>query len=198
MTVPPGLGWSVLALVFLDELLRDGCAGRLGRRRGRLAAGRARRAAGVTVWFLFASPKATYGGPGRAPASPRCWSWSPPWSASLPSATRLGRRPRGVLGRRQPRRAAPRHPPAAGAGPGRLRRLVGPSGNGARVTASAPTGEPVAALGEEREQVLADLVDREGAAEGRVPVVVLRAAATTGRRTRRGRRGSRRRPRRRS
>jgi hypothetical protein len=58
------LAWSVLGLVFLDELLACAAAG---------VAGAATPAPWlfvwllpllvVTVWFLFASPKARYGGP---------------------------------------------------------------------------------------------------------------------------------------
>jgi hypothetical protein len=63
VTVPPAVGWFVLALVFLDELLLMAALAVWGADAGGwwlavLAAG-----AGVLVWFLFASPKAPYGGP---------------------------------------------------------------------------------------------------------------------------------------
>jgi hypothetical protein len=67
--VPAGLGWAVLALVFLDELLVMGALGVWGADAGGwpLAIGAA--VAGVLVWFLFASPKARYGGPVTRPVA---------------------------------------------------------------------------------------------------------------------------------
>lgn len=56
-------GWTVLALVFLDELLAVAAAAVWGGHlRGVLLAVVAGLVT-VTVWFLFASPKARYGGP---------------------------------------------------------------------------------------------------------------------------------------
>ena len=57
------LGWTVLSLVFVDELLAVAAAADWGAHAGGplLAVG-----AGllvVVVWFLFASPKARFGGP---------------------------------------------------------------------------------------------------------------------------------------
>jgi len=62
------LGWIVLALVFLDELFAVTCAGVWGWH----APGRAILVwllplVVMTIWFLFASPKARFGGPVRRP-----------------------------------------------------------------------------------------------------------------------------------
>lgn len=56
------LGWTVLALVFLDELLAIAAAAVWGNHaaNGWLAVGMALLT--VLVWFLFASPKARFGG----------------------------------------------------------------------------------------------------------------------------------------
>jgi hypothetical protein len=53
--VPPALGWVVLALVFLDEVL---AVLALGVTWGLPAA-----LAGVALWWVFASPRAPLGGP---------------------------------------------------------------------------------------------------------------------------------------
>jgi hypothetical protein len=57
------LGWAVLALVFLDELLAVWAAWIWGRHAGGAALAIAAPIAVVVVWFLFASPKARFGGP---------------------------------------------------------------------------------------------------------------------------------------
>ena len=67
VTVPPTLGWSVLALVFLDELLLMAALAVWGAEAGGWWLALLAPLAGVTVWFLFASPKATYGGPVARP-----------------------------------------------------------------------------------------------------------------------------------
>ena len=69
MRVPPGLGWSVLALVFLDELLVMAALAVWGADAGGWLLAVAAAAAGVAVWFLFASPKARYGGPVARPVA---------------------------------------------------------------------------------------------------------------------------------
>ncbi len=61
--VPPGLGWFVLALVFLDEILVMVALGVWGSWAGAWWLALLAVLAGVLVWFLFASPKARYGGP---------------------------------------------------------------------------------------------------------------------------------------
>lgn len=53
--MPPGVGWTVLALVFVDEVL---AVVALGWAFGVLAA-----LAGIALWWSFASPKAPLGGP---------------------------------------------------------------------------------------------------------------------------------------
>ena len=63
VSVPPAVGWSVLALVFLDELLALTALGVWGADVGGWPLAVLLVAAGVTVWYLFASPKAPYGGP---------------------------------------------------------------------------------------------------------------------------------------
>jgi hypothetical protein len=63
VTVPPAVGWFVLALVFLDELLLMAALAVWGADAGRWWLAVLAAAAGVLVWFLFASPKAPYGGP---------------------------------------------------------------------------------------------------------------------------------------
>ena len=65
----PALGWSVLALVFVDELLVMAALGVWGADAGGwpLSVG-ARPGRGV-VWFFFASPKARYGGPVARPVA---------------------------------------------------------------------------------------------------------------------------------
>jgi hypothetical protein len=64
VAVTPVLGWSVLALVFLDELLVMAALAVWGADAGGWLLAVAAVLAGVLVWFLFASPKA------RLPAVP--------------------------------------------------------------------------------------------------------------------------------
>jgi hypothetical protein len=63
VSVPAALGWSVLALVFLDELVLMAALAVWGADAGGWWLAVLAAAAGVLVWFLFASPKARYGGP---------------------------------------------------------------------------------------------------------------------------------------
>ena len=69
MRVPPGLGWFVLALVFLDELLVMAALAVWGADADGWLMAVLAAAAGVVVWFLFASPKARYGGPVARPVA---------------------------------------------------------------------------------------------------------------------------------
>ncbi len=69
MTVSPGLGWSVLALVFLDELLVMAALGVWGADAGGWPLAVVAVLAGVVIWFFFASPKARYGGPVARPVA---------------------------------------------------------------------------------------------------------------------------------
>lgn len=55
-------GWSVLFGVFVDELLAISAAATWGEYRSGVLLGTAMGALTVLVWFLFASPKARYGG----------------------------------------------------------------------------------------------------------------------------------------
>ncbi len=61
--MPPALGWAVLALVFLDELLLVAAAAVWGADRGGPLLAVAAGLAVVAVWAVFASPKAPLGGP---------------------------------------------------------------------------------------------------------------------------------------
>ena len=56
-------GWTVLALVFLDELLAMVAAGVWGAHAGGVPLAVLMPLVVVVVWSLFASPKAPYGGP---------------------------------------------------------------------------------------------------------------------------------------
>ncbi|RLV47995.1 DUF2568 domain-containing protein [Nocardioides mangrovicus] len=56
-------GWTVLALVFLDELLAMAASYVWGAHAAGWWLGVLAAIAVVLVWFLFASPKAQYGGP---------------------------------------------------------------------------------------------------------------------------------------
>ena len=69
VTVSPALGWSVLALVFLDELLVMAALGVWGADAGGWPLAVAAVLAGVVAWFFFASPKARYGGPVARPVA---------------------------------------------------------------------------------------------------------------------------------
>ena len=60
--MPPGLGWFVLALVFLDEVLVMVALGVWGASAGSWWLAVLAIAVGVLAWYLFASPKARYGG----------------------------------------------------------------------------------------------------------------------------------------
>lgn len=57
------LGWTVLFLVFVDELLAIAAAATWGNHAGNVWLAIAMAALTVLVWFLFASPKARFGGP---------------------------------------------------------------------------------------------------------------------------------------
>jgi hypothetical protein len=61
--VPPALGWTVLGLVFLDELLLVAAAWVAAAETWGWLAGLIAGLLVVAVWFTFASPKARYGGP---------------------------------------------------------------------------------------------------------------------------------------
>ena len=57
------LGWSVLFLVFVDELLAIAAAAVWGAHAGGPVLAVVMALLTVLVWFLFASPKARFGGP---------------------------------------------------------------------------------------------------------------------------------------
>lgn len=57
------LGWSVLFLVFVDELLAVAAAAVWGNHVGNPVLAVVVALATMLVWFLFASPKARFGGP---------------------------------------------------------------------------------------------------------------------------------------
>jgi hypothetical protein len=57
------LGWTVLALVFLDELLAIAAAAVWGSHVANAWLAVASALLTMLVWFLFASPKARFGGP---------------------------------------------------------------------------------------------------------------------------------------
>ena len=57
------LGWTVLFLVFVDELLAVAAAAVWGDHVGSVWLAIAMALLTVLVWFLFASPKARFGGP---------------------------------------------------------------------------------------------------------------------------------------
>lgn len=56
------LGWTVLFLVFIDELLAVAAAAVWGNHVGGVWLAVAAAALTMLVWFLFASPRARYGG----------------------------------------------------------------------------------------------------------------------------------------
>jgi len=56
------LGWTVLFLVFIDELLAVAAAAVWGGHAGNVLLAVATALLTVLVWFLFASPKARFGG----------------------------------------------------------------------------------------------------------------------------------------
>ncbi|MET3963230.1 putative MAPEG superfamily protein [Marmoricola sp. OAE513] len=61
-------GWAVLFLVFVDELLAISAAATWGEYQQGVPLAVAAALVTVAVWFLFASPKARYGGRGVRPA----------------------------------------------------------------------------------------------------------------------------------
>src|SRR3954462_11595061 len=63
------LGWSVLILVFVDELLAVAAAAVWGAHTGGAVLAIAMGLLTVLVWFLFASPKARFGGPITRPVT---------------------------------------------------------------------------------------------------------------------------------
>ena len=65
--VPPALGWTVLALVFLDELLLVAAVWFAAAQAAGWVAGVVAGLAVVAVWWSFASPKAPWGGGGVRP-----------------------------------------------------------------------------------------------------------------------------------
>ena len=69
MAVNPGVGWLVLTLVFVDELLVMTALGVWGADAGGWPLASGAVLAGVAVWFFFASPKARYGGPVARPVA---------------------------------------------------------------------------------------------------------------------------------
>ncbi len=82
------VAWTVLALVFLDELLAVAAAAVWGARSSGPALAVCAALAVLVVWFLFASPKARYGGPVVRPvlkvlvftaASAGLWVSGLPW-----------------------------------------------------------------------------------------------------------------------
>ena len=60
--MPPALGWTVLALVFLDEVLLVVASWVAAAEWGGSLAGAGAAVAVVAAWWTFASPKAPYGG----------------------------------------------------------------------------------------------------------------------------------------
>ncbi|MGN0063136.1 MAG: DUF2568 domain-containing protein [Nocardioides sp.] len=61
--MPPALGWGVLALVFLDEVLALVALGVAGAALGGWPLATGAVLVGVLLWWAFASPKAPYGTP---------------------------------------------------------------------------------------------------------------------------------------
>ena|SRR5215208_7880738 len=57
------LGWTVLFFVFVDELLAIAAAAVWGNHVGNVGLAIAMAVLTMLVWFLFASPKARFGGP---------------------------------------------------------------------------------------------------------------------------------------
>ena len=66
--MPPVLGWTVLALVFLDELLLVAAAYVAGAERSWVV-GLLAGTAVIAAWGALASPKAPYGGPVTRPVT---------------------------------------------------------------------------------------------------------------------------------
>ena len=63
----PALGWTVLALVFLDEVLAVWALGDAGAHTGGWLAAALAAAVALGLWWTFASPKAPLGGPVTRP-----------------------------------------------------------------------------------------------------------------------------------
>lgn len=63
------LGWAVLFLVFVDELLAVTAAAIWGNHVGNVWLAVATAALTVLIWFLLASPKARFGGPVTRPVT---------------------------------------------------------------------------------------------------------------------------------
>jgi hypothetical protein len=63
LIVPAWAGWSVLSLVFLDEVLAVVALGDVGRHVAGWAMAVPLVVLAVAAWWAFASPKAPYGGP---------------------------------------------------------------------------------------------------------------------------------------
>ena len=61
--MPPALGWTVLGLVFLDELLLVAAVWVGAAHAWGWAAGPVAGLVVIAVWWCFASPKAMFGGP---------------------------------------------------------------------------------------------------------------------------------------
>lgn len=67
--LPPAIGWAVLALVFLDEILLVAGAWVAAAAAGGSLAGAAASIAVVAAWWVFASPHAPRGGPVTRPVT---------------------------------------------------------------------------------------------------------------------------------
>ena len=65
----PALGWTVLALVFLDEVLLVAAAWVAAAAWGGWPVGALAAVGVVALWWTFASPKAPYGGPLTRPVT---------------------------------------------------------------------------------------------------------------------------------
>ena len=91
--VPPALGWTVLGLVFLDELLLVAAVWVAGAEAGGWVAGLGAALVVLAAWWTLASPKAPYGGPVARPltktvvVAAACgglwWAGHPGWATAL-------------------------------------------------------------------------------------------------------------------
>ncbi len=115
------LGWTVLALVFLDELLAVWAGWLWGRHAGGPLLAIVTPIAVVVVWFLFASPKARFGGPVVRPVVKVIVFGLGTVGLWVAGHHALGGRVPGLLGGRQRPRAA-----AVDPAPGRRGRLSRP------------------------------------------------------------------------
>ena len=61
--MPAALGWTVLALVFVDEVLAVWALAHVGGHLGGWPVGLLLAVCAVAVWWMFASPKALWGSP---------------------------------------------------------------------------------------------------------------------------------------